>query len=337
MLKVAHIITKSEIGGAQTWVKDQISLLDKDFEHFLVTNKPGWLSDRVSVQQTLFVPGIEKKFCLKTLFKLVHFVRSNKIDILIASSANAGVYARLLKLFTGCRVIYVSHGWSCIYNGGRLKKLFITVERLLSYLSDSVLCVSEKDRQDAIDIIGIRDKKLAYIRNSVFPRNIVRKEESEIFRILFLGRLAKPKRPDILIEAIDDLGDVQLDIVGDGPLKRDCKQTQNVNFVGAVSDFDDFGRYDLFALVSDSEGLPMSALEAASAGVPLLLSNVGGCSELINGNGVLVDNHPDEIATKLQWIKSNYKAIKEQALHSSAEFDIRNYRDSYISIYTGRH
>lgn len=337
MLKIAHIITKSEIGGAQTWVKDQISLLDKNFDHFLVTNQPGWLSERVSVQQTLFVPGIEKIFCFKTLFKLVSFVRSNKIDILIASSANAGVYARLLKLFTKCRVIYVSHGWSCIYNGGRLKMLFITVERLLSYLSDSILCVSEKDRQDAIEIIGILDHKLTYVRNSVFPRNIVRKKESEIFRILFLGRLAKPKRPDILIEAIENLADVQLDIVGDGPLKRDCKQVQNVNFVGAVSDFDDFGRYDLFALVSDSEGLPMSALEAASAGVPLLLSNVGGCSELINGNGFLIDNHPDDIATKIQLLKSDYKTVKDQALHCSTEFDIRNYRDSYIRIYTGRH
>ncbi|WFN98160.1 glycosyltransferase [Edwardsiella ictaluri] len=32
----------------------------------------------------------------------------------------------------------------------------------------------------------------------------------------------------------------------------------------------------LFALCSDSEGLPMSALEAGSAGVPMLLSDVGG-------------------------------------------------------------
>ena len=71
-------------------------------------------------------------------------------------------------------------------------------------------------------------------------------------------------------------------------------------FLRKVKDFQNFSDYDVFCLISDSEGLPLSAIEAMSCGLPLVLSNVGGCSELIKENGFLVDNSPEEIANKLK-------------------------------------
>lgn len=66
-------------------------------------------------------------------------------------------------------------------------------------------------------------------------------------------------------------------------------------FLGEINNFNDYLNYDIFILSSDSEGLPMSALEAASAGLPIILSNVGGCNELIitennNSNGFTFNN-----------------------------------------------
>lgn len=336
MLKLAHFITKSEIGGAQTWVKDQVALLEHDFEHFIITNKPGWLTDNVTVSSTLFSHGIEKKFSITAFLKMLFFVKSNNIDIIVASSANAGMYARLIRVFHRCRVIYVSHGWSCIYNGGKFKKLYVLIERVLSYLTDQILCVSENDRFDALNIIKVHREKLTYIRNCVFPRYAgICERGDDVFRIIFLGRLAHPKRPDLLIEAIKSLPNVQLDIVGDGPLKNRCQQFNNVKFIGAVDGFDGFNNYDLFALISDSEGMPMSALEAASAGVPILLSNVGGCSELIMGNGVLVDNDPVLIAQAIECVQKNYSTLKKEALRNRAKYDINNSYLKYKKLYSG--
>lgn len=337
MKKVAHIITKSEIGGAQTWVRDQIFLLSQDVENFLITNKEGWLTDNTEVSASALIPEIESKFSIFAFFKVLRFVKKNKIDILIASSANAGVYARMIKLFYNCRVIYVSHGWSCIYNGGQLKFLFIFIEKLLSYLSDSILCVSDRDLKDAVDIIGIDINKVTVIRNCVYPRERV---IETLFpygpcRILFLGRLAPPKRPDLLIEAISKIQNVQLDIVGDGPLRNFLQKHDNVQLLGAINNFDSFSGYDLFALISDSEGLPMSALEAASSGLPLLISNVGGCPEIVEKNGILVENTVDSIVNSIELFKREHSEFKIQALHRVDDFNINNYRKCYLRFYWG--
>ncbi|WP_337161129.1 glycosyltransferase [Vibrio alginolyticus] len=333
--KILHIITKSEIGGAQTWVKDQVTLLGDEFEHFIITNKSGWLTENTTVKKQFFVPEIEKGFSLKAYLKIVEFIKQNRIDVVVASSANAGLYARLLKVMVKIRVVYVSHGWSCIYNGGSFRKLYITIERVLSFLSDKILCVSEKDKQDAAKIIGINENKLIHIRNCVFPRKVQNKEVRSCFKVLFLGRLAYPKRPDLLIDAISQLPSVSLDVVGDGPLLSQCSRPENVHFTGAIENFDNFSEYDLFALISDSEGMPMSALEAASTGLPLLLSNVGGCGELITQNGLLVENDSDAILKAIHEIKNDYSDYKEQAERRSVEFDIKNSYNLYKSLYIG--
>ncbi len=60
-------------------------------------------------------------------------------------------------------------------------------------------------------------------------------------------------------------------------------------------------RIDCFAHVSSAEGLPVSIMEAESAGIPIVATNVGGTAEMIDGNGVLLPADPsaDEIASAI--------------------------------------
>ena len=46
--------------------------------------------------------------------------------------------------------------------------------------------------------------------------------------------------------------------------------------------------YDVYALISNWEGLPIGIIEAMRAGLPILVSDVGGNSECVNANGYLV-------------------------------------------------
>ena len=337
-MTIAYMITKGEIGGAQTWTRDQVHLFDGKEKQILITNKPGWLSDECShLVKMFYFSKIEKIFSILTFISIIRVIHSESVKTIVASSANAGIYARLCKIFCPkVRVVYVSHGWSCIYNGKRLKKLFIMVEMLLSYLSDAILCVSEKDKHDAVEVIRIPAKKVKYIRNCVFPRDILDiKTRGDRIRILFLGRLEHPKRPDLIIEAISGDPRFQLDIVGDGSLKDSCKNSDNVIFHGSIYNFNDFFKYDLFALISDSEGLPMAALEAASSGLPLVLSNVGGCPELISDNGLLVENCPDKIKQALISIEQNYNYYRDQATLKSKDFDLNEHYEQYRRLYLG--
>lgn len=129
--------------------------------------------------------------------------------------------------------------------------------------------------------------------------------------ILFVGRLAKPKRPDLAIFALKDIigayPETYLILVGSGPLRTYLEKLSakigigdNVIFQGVVpyQDMPELYRAsDIFVLPSDSEGTPIAILEAMASKRPVIASAVGGIPEIIrNGsNGILID--PDEKRT----------------------------------------
>lgn len=336
MKNVAFIITKAEVGGAQTWVNEMAKVLSGDCNLFLITAEHGWLTDNAEYFSDVFVlPGIKKYFSIITLIKLIWYLKKNNIHTLIASSANAGIFARLARLFHREKCIYVSHGWSCIYNGGRLKNVFCTIEKYLSKITDVIWCISEGDRRKAIDIIGVDREKIVTIPNAVTPMK-KRERNGHEFKVLFVGRLTHPKRPELLAEIISKNIKYKLDVIGGGErleaLENKFKHFDNIRFLGEVSNFNDYSSYDLFALISDSEGLPMSGLEAHTAGLPLLLSNVGGCFELIDGNGLLTDNDERIIGENIDFIFSKYDEFSSIALEVSDQYAIENYIQKYKNI-----
>jgi glycosyltransferase involved in cell wall biosynthesis len=114
-------------------------------------------------------------------------------------------------------------------------------------------------------------------------------------RVLFVGRLVELKGLAGLIEALARLADrhpdTVLTVVGDGPdrsrfeaLARRRGVADRVRFVGyrpADEVAELLGRVDVFALPSYAEGVPVSLMEAMAAGVPVVATQVGGVSELV--------------------------------------------------------
>ena len=115
-----------------------------------------------------------------------------------------------------------------------------------------------------------------------------------------VARFEKPKDHGALLAAMSLLKDLdwELELVGDGPLEKNCRAlaarlgiADRVRFLGYQRDpTPALARASLFVLSSRSEGLPRSVLEAMRAGLPIVASAVGGLPELVdNGNnGVLV-------------------------------------------------
>ena len=337
MKKILFIVTKSQNGGAQKWTKEQIEICSKNFNSYLVTDEDGWLSKNVNVVGKYLNKLIYKRFSIEYLINLNKFVKENNIDLIIASSANAGIYARLIKLFNkNIKVIYVSHGWSSIYNGGRLAFLYTFIENQLSKLSDSILCISKKDYENAKEIIKINDNKLKWITNKIYPieKQQLKSKNAKI-KLLIVARLTPPKRIDLLIKATEHL-DIELHIVGDGEQKEFLNNIthKNVFFHGEINGFKDFGLYDIFALISDSEGLPLSALEAMSSGMPLILSDVGGCSELICENGILVNNNINEISNAINFCIENSDILSQKSYELfKNKFNLEVNKSEYLDYY----
>jgi len=108
-----------------------------------------------------------------------------------------------------------------------------------------------------------------------------------------VGRLAQIKRYDVLIHAFATvrrcLPTARLLLVGDGPKRQELADlAAGLGLRGAVYFLgyrDDRQRYlsaiDVFVLSSDSEGTPLALLEAWAAGLPVVVTRVGGLPELI--------------------------------------------------------
>jgi glycosyltransferase involved in cell wall biosynthesis len=110
----------------------------------------------------------------------------------------------------------------------------------------------------------------------------------DAFVVGTIARLAAVKRQDLMLRAFATLSDgvpaARLLLVGDGPersnlaaLANELRVADRVVFAGYQSAPERFlAVFDAFALSSDSEGLPLSLLEGWSAGLPVVVSAVGG-------------------------------------------------------------
>ena len=126
-------------------------------------------------------------------------------------------------------------------------------------------------------------------------RNSVRRElgiPSRAWVVGSVGRLSPEKNQRLLLDAMREL-DATLVLVGDGPLRPDLERAAGSRVV-LTGRRDDVARvlaaFDVFALSSDSEGLPLVLLEALASELPVIATQVGGVSDLIHDGrtGLLV-------------------------------------------------
>jgi len=190
--------------------------------------------------------------------------------------------------------------------------------------ADLIVCVS-KDTRQRMEKAGFGNEKLLVIPNCI-PHSsevatVVRsRDTSKPLTIGYLGRLAPGKRIAALISAtrwaIDQGFDVELLVAGDGELLEGSKRQvrslgleSRVQFLGYIDKPMEFlSRVHCLALLSDSEGMPMSLLEAAAAGVPVLANRAGGIPEIVvNGfNGLLTESiNPAEVGAAIAQIARN--------------------------------
>ncbi|MAI06187.1 MAG: hypothetical protein CBC47_03490 [Alphaproteobacteria bacterium TMED87] len=159
-------------------------------------------------------------------------------------------------------------------------------------------------------------------------------------RLLFVGRLVYQKGLDILLEALKEIKDSDLwslDIIGDGPLRKEILEKakslqidKNINFYGWQSREQLIKIYkdnDIFLIPSRDEGMPNVMLEAMASGLAVIGTKVSGLEEVIinNQNGFLVEKeNPHELYEAIKNLIYNKSLIKEIGKNASL-FVQKNY------------
>jgi len=251
-------------------------------------------------------------------------------DIVHGHSSKAGALARIRLPVSGVRRIYTPHAFRTmdptLGKSGRM--IYGLIEGLLGrYLSDAVICVSEDEHRHAREVLKIPDRLLATVINGAATppsgnRDAVRARlglRPESFAFGFVGRLSPQKAPERLIEAFRRIAterpDAELAIIGFGELEEDVKiqileahLSDRIHLSAEVPGSEAMQAFDALVMPSRYEAMSYVMLEAAAAGLPMVLSGVGGASTVVeNGiNGLIVPNSddPTELAEAMRTISS---------------------------------
>lgn len=145
----------------------------------------------------------------------------------------------------------------------------------------------------------------------------------EKMRIVSCSNVIELKRINLIIEVLKNLQqEIEWVHFGDGKLFEEIKEQAkelpaNVtcNFMGRKTNAEVIQYYkkteiDFFINLSDTEGLPVSIMEAISFGIPVVATNVGGTSEIVNEpTGVVVDKEfaVNEVASIIEKNKERFR------------------------------
>jgi glycosyltransferase involved in cell wall biosynthesis len=264
----------------------------------------------------VFSVGRRKKSDIWRLVRLRKFIRSEQFDVVHSHKFGSNFWASIIS-FSARVPVHISHEHTWSFSGNRIRQLLDRY--VVARLSDMIVAVSRADRERMIAVERIPSRKITVVSTGV-PRSAFASKLAEATdlrselgllaesQIVFTAAMFRPqKRLDRLISAMakvrTELPDAHLVLAGDGPeraslveLSRELDLQDSVHFIGIRSDVDQLLRQStLAALSSDFEGLPLFALQAMACGTPLVATNVGGLTELIdNGvSGLLVPTQSD--------------------------------------------
>lgn len=303
--------------------------------------------DNLCVQQLQNSLSIFKDIsALLQIYSLIKIYPNAKV---ILNSAKASFLGRLSCLLLGRKCLYIVHGWS--YTGIFLKPskaFYLLLELLAEILTLSVtyyIYVSYFDMarrpipvfnrlfpcrsyviHNGVDTIPKPPKPVHLSKYSSLPR---------ILRLITVCRLDAQKDVSSLIKAVSCLDNVRLVIVGDGPFYESLMQTihehnctSKVKLVGRQPREDLFHlllNSDLFLLISNWEGFPISTVEAMSLGLPVIVSDVGGACEIFElepslsfGFPIHRSNSPVKIADAIRSYFDEYMLLA----HSRNSYDV---------------
>lgn len=159
-----------------------------------------------------------------------------------------------------------------------------------------------------------------------------------------VGSICERKNQKELIEAFGETAHSasKLIVVGDGDQLEDCRRlaaeldiADRVIFTGALNNVGEaLSVADVFVSASLDEGVPNAAVEAMSYGLPLLLTDVGFCSDLIRGNGILMRRPFDFVDGINAIMESDLNRMGERSLELySRHYTIENMCREHATMY----
>ena len=237
--------------------------------------------------------------------------------------------------------------------GKNFKKILNFYYRNYYRYSDKWILLCEKFKKEAKEIFdGDFNDKIDYIYNPYRydGKYVITDYVKKANAILYVGRIYKEKRVNLLIEIWKSIEDIVLEkkwyffIVGTGNQydylkeKIEHDNCKNISLTGQQNPLDYYRNAKIFVSASETEGYPMTLIEAMSNGcVPIAMNTYSSLEDIIeNACGVITQNDIFDFRDKLVELMQNEalcKQMSENAVQSSQRFNIKNIMENWKDLF----
>jgi glycosyltransferase involved in cell wall biosynthesis len=232
------------------------------------------------------------------------------------------------------------HGMDVYEDQHADKEFFFPFRYFQAKQIKKVIAISENGRDHILKVSPQFNDKVLVNRLGVLHHGLNPNNSEGEFVLVSCSSFQSYKRVHLIFEILKKI-DLKIKWIhfGDSEERTFVEKTFNdipsnvtIDFMGYVSntslmEFYRKNHVDLFINVSETEGIPVSIMEAMSFGIPCIATNVGGVSEIVNNtNGFLVEKHfnTDQVAEFIiNYYKldiSNKNAFRDQALNTWRSF-----------------
>jgi len=322
-LRVLQIVQQPALRGAEVFAKQLSSALRERGHEVRTVYLYASRDSRLRIEDDDVVLGASPRHVLERAFvqprvvsRLMHLLDQFEPSVVQLNGGRAvkyGAALRHLRRRTNWVAIYRNIGDPEYWVRGLLKRFAYRVGVFSGV--DGIVALSERSSEVFQNAFGV-DAPIDVIPTAVSPGDLVPSESRARTRkrletpeaapvVLFVGNLAPEKRIDRLVSAFsrvhEKVPDARLWLVGEGPerskveaLVRELGLQRVVSLIGQTTDVASYyAASDLFALTSDSEGIPAVVLEAAYFRLPVVATDVGLVRECVRDGESALLVRPD--------------------------------------------
>ena len=313
MKKVMMALPELDVGGAQILTLNLIREIrkkttDVQFQILLLEAPHGSYLEEQCRQENIDVVylGKEKGFHPEILPRITKAIKAYDPDVIHMHKSRMH-YFLLPILRSGVKKrLYTVH---CLADQDTRSKW---LRKLMSFAFHHChilpVAISDLCRDSLAKTYGLHSDSISCIYNGIDTEKFRNPEKRiapkcGIMTFVSVGRLSLPKNYPLLLRVAKKVHEqwpkAEFFILGDGELREDVEKQLEaqhgqgyVHLMGSVSDVHRYlWRADAFLMTSDYEGLPLTVLEAMSAGLPIISTKAGGVVDVVENdeNGLLVD------------------------------------------------
>ena len=316
-IKILHVAQAA--GGVDRYIRMLLKYLDKEkFENILVCSQDFREKDYKNLVDFFEQVKMDRAIGsndLKAIGEVRRLIKRYNPDIVYAHSSKAGAIARVADIGLKNHCLYNPHGWAFNMRCSAKKEaMYTAIEKIAAPFCDKIICISDAEKQSALDKKICREDKLQVIFNGVdieayengIHGTVKRKDlniPEDAFVVGMVGRISPQKAPDIFIKMAkhvkDNVSNAHFIIVGNGDQEAEIKKyardndfLDSLHITGWVDNPMSYVElFDVACLLSRWEGFGLVLPEYMMARKPIVASRVDAIPNIIcdGENGLLVE------------------------------------------------